>query len=137
MRHGRYGTSHLLLRLGLGLTFLWIGIDMWRHPDMWIGYLPTSLPLGMSREDGLKLTALLDVAIGILLIVNKFPRATALLASLHLAGILIIHGIDAVTIRDVGLFGLSLALLFWPQHGYRKHWWQRLFKRRRRGEFEE
>ncbi len=137
MRYGRYGTSHLLLRIGIGLTFLWIAIDMWRNPNSWIGYLPQQLPGGITRETGLQLTMALDGALGVVFLLNKFPRLAALIAAIHLAGILIVHGIDAVTVRDMGLFGLSLALLFWPQHGYRRSRWQRLFHRRSREEFEE
>lgn len=134
MRFGRYGTSHWLLRLGLGITFLWIGIDILRHPDAWIGYLPQNIPFGVSRELALQINGVVDAAIGVLFIINRFPRLTALVATGHLAGILIFYGVDAVTIRDVGLFGTALALLFWPQHGYRKHWWQRIFHRKPRYE---
>ncbi len=130
MRYGRYGTSHWLLRLGLGATFLWIGIDIIRHPSTWLGYLPESLPFGLARETALQINGVVDAALGVLFIINRFPRSTALLATLHLAGILIFYGIDAVTIRDVGLFGMALALLFWPQHGYRKRWWQKMFRRK-------
>lgn len=136
MRFGRYGTSHWLLRLGLGTTFVWIGIDMLRHPTSWIGFLPTTIPFGLSRDLALQMNGVVDAGVGILLIINRFPRVTALVAAGHLAAILIFYGVDAVTVRDVGLFGMALALLFWPQHGYRKHWWQK-FGRRRQADIAE
>lgn len=137
MRYGRYGTSHWLLRLGLGITFLWIGIDVVRHPDAWIGYIPPDVPLGLTRAGVLQFSGALDVALGVVLLINRLPRLASLLAAGHLAGILIGYGIDAVTIRDVGLFGTALALFFWPQHGYRKHWWQRILPRRHYDSAEE
>lgn len=140
MRYGRYGTSYFLLRVGLGVVFLWIGIDIFRHPEGWIGYVPMSLPLGLSRETGLQLNGALDVALGLLLILDKLPKIVAAVASIHLAGILITQGINALIIRDVGLFGAALALLFWPHHKRRRfHLGEYLFfwRRRRTGEFEE
>src|SRR5688500_5526496 len=134
MRYGKYGTSHLLMRLGLGVVFLWIGIDILRTPDSWIGFLPPwELPLGLTKEQMLQANGALDVALGILLMLNKLPRLSATVAALHLAGILVINGVNGVLIRDVGLFGTALALLFWPQHGYRRNRWSnKLFFWRRR-----
>lgn len=130
MRYGRYGTSYLLLRLALGITFLWIGIDMVRFPQNWIGYLPATIPFGLSRENALQGNALFDIGIGALLLLNKLPRGTSLFATLHLAGILVVNGIDGVLVRDVGLFGAALALFFWPHHRRRKFGWPRLWRRR-------
>lgn len=114
MRYGRYGLSYLVLRVSLGLVFLWIGTDILRHPETWIGYLPASLPFGVPREVGLKLNGVFDVLLGVMLMVRVFPKTMAALAALHLIGVLATTGLDAVVIRDVGLLGASLALLVWP-----------------------
>ena len=135
MRFGRYGTPYLILRLGLGLTFVWVGIDMFRHPEAWVGFVPTTIPLGLSRQATLQLSALFDIAIGLLFLTNNFARITALVASLHLVGIIAIHGLDAVIVRDVGLLGASLALLFWPHHR-RRHWLTRLLSRKRKPSYD-
>lgn len=111
----------ICLRTGLGLTFLWIGIDMMRHADLWIGYIPAQLPFGITRETGLQITALLDSLLGVVLILGFFRKIAALIAAAHLAGILVTQGIDAVLIRDVGLLGASLALAFWPT-SLRRRW---------------
>lgn len=130
MRFGKYGWSYLLLRVGLGITFLWIGIDMVRHPDSWIGFLPGSIPASLSRESALIVIAVTDMATGCLLLLNKLPRLTALAAAGHLAGIIVVNGIDGVLIRDVSLLGSALALVLWPHHPYRRHGWQRWFGRK-------
>jgi hypothetical protein len=137
MRYGRYGMSHWMLRLGLGAVFLWIGIDILRHPDMWLGYVPPGLPGGLSRETTLKFNGVLDIALGLLLFGGKLPRLTALVAALHLIAILVTQGINAVIIRDVGLLGVALALLTWPHHRRRHRFAQYLPFRRRQPEFEE
>ena len=127
MRFGRYNYSYLFLRLGLGAVFLWIGIDIFRNPTNWIGFVPAALPLGLSRDAALQLNGLFDTIIGLLLITGQLPRLTALLATLHVAGVLLTNRIDAVLARDICLLGSSLALLAWPHHKSGKHhWWNRL-----------
>ena len=128
MRYGRYGLPYLILRVGLGLTFVWISIDMFRHPDTWIGFLPGTIPLDLSRETALQLIAIFDAALGVLLITGHFARIVSFLAAIHLLGILVVQGVDAVTIRDVGLLGVAVALFLWPYHR-RRPWWQKLFNR--------
>lgn len=129
MSLGRHAWSYRFLSWGLGAVFLWIGIDIWRHPDLWIGYVPEVLPLGLSRELALKANGVFDIGVGASLVAGAFPRITSLLAVLHLVGILLTSRADAVLARDIGLLGASLALLAWP-HGYRRKW--RLFRKRRK-----
>ncbi len=119
MTYGRYKWSHFFLSAGLGIVFLWIGIDIVRHPDSWIGYLPASIPFGIERTVALKINAIFDIALGALLIVRWWPKIAAILAIGHLIGIIATQGIDAVIIRDVGLLGSALALLSWPKRHYR------------------
>lgn len=114
MRYGRYGLSYLVLRVSLGLVFLWIGTDILRHPDVWLGFVPANLPFGIPRAVGLKINGLFDIGLGVVLVVRVFPKTAAALAALHLTGILVTNGIDQIVIRDVGLLGASLALLVWP-----------------------
>lgn len=137
MRYGRYGWSYFLLRLGLGLVFTWIGVDIVRHPETWLGYVPPELPLGISREQGLHLSGLFDVIIGGLLMIDKLPKIAATLTALHLLGILVTQGINAIIIRDVGLLGAAIALLVWPHHRHKHILGQYFFFWRRRREFED
>ncbi len=135
MKYGRYGWSHLVLSWGLGIVFLWIGLDMFRHPGTWIGFLPQDIPGGIDRQSALQLNALFDTAVGVFLILNWWQKLIAGLAMLHLISILVYNGIDALLIRDVGLLGAATALLLWPTH-YRRRRFFRLFGRRG-GEVEE
>ncbi len=124
MRYGRYGWPHFFLRWGLGLTFLWIGVDILRHPSLWIGYVPENLLFSLPRETVLRANGLFDVLVGLALIAQFLPKLAALLATVHLAGIVATSGIGAVLIRDVGLLGAALALLLWPAHYHRKKGWK-------------
>lgn len=104
--------SFLILRIGIGITFIWIGILILTYPAGWAGFLPpwTSNLLPFDQNALLVITAIFDISIGILLLVNYFTWLASLLGSVHLAGILIISGIDAVTVRDIGLLAGTLAL---------------------------
>jgi hypothetical protein len=132
MRYGRYGWPNLFLRWGLGLTFLGIGIDIFWHASAWIGYIPETLPLiDLSREVILKIVGLFDIAVGILLLMNAWLKTAGFLAAGHLVGIIIMNGVDAVLIRNIGLLGAALAILFWPTHYHKKkgRWWGKKSKR--------
>lgn len=103
----------LVLRLGGGSVFLWFGIDKWIHPEAWFGYIPDWLwpltPVG--AEETLILLGILEFAIGAALIVGKYVREAAILAVVQLVGILMIMGANEITIRDVGLIGIYIALI--------------------------
>jgi len=136
MRYGRYGWSYWLLRLGLGAVFVWIGVDILRHPDTWLGYIPSNMPIGLTRETALRLNSVVDIALGLLFFGGKLPRLTALAAAIHLLAILVTHGINAVLIHDVGLLGAALALLVWPHHR-RRHRFAQYVPFRRQGDVED
>lgn len=113
---------------GLGVVFLWIGLDIITHPDSWIGFVPAENPFGMPRELLLQIGGFLDIVIGALLVLRWWQKLVATLAALHLIGIIVTNGIDAVIIRDVGLLGVALALVAWPTK-YRKHRWWKVWQR--------
>lgn len=131
MKYGRYGWSHLMMSWGLGAVFLWIGLDILVHPDLWIGFVPANLPGGLTRETALQLNGIGDTILGILLLLRWWQKTAAFLAALHLVGILVTNGIDAIIIRDVGLLGMALALLTWPTK-YRKKRLGNLFSRKKK-----
>lgn len=121
MKFGRYGIPYVILRIGLGVTFLLIGIDILRNPQNWIGYVPGGVPLGLSREGLLAATGVFDAIVGLGLILRVMPKVSSGLAALHLIGIIITSGIDPVIVRDIGLLAAALALFFWPTRHHRKH----------------
>lgn len=132
MKYGRYGRSNFFLRWGLGLTFLGIGIDIFWHPDIWLGYVPESLPLvDLSREALLQMGGAFNITVGVLLLMNVWLKTASFLAAAHLTGIIILNGIDAVLIRNIGLLGTALAILFWPTHYHKKK--RRWFSRKSKG----
>ncbi len=105
--------SFHILRIGLGITFLWIGVLIFKNPDAWGGYLQpwavNLLPVPLT--DALIGTAILDIALGTLLLVDVFTWLTALISAAHLIIILIVSGITDITVRDIGLLAGVLALV--------------------------
>jgi len=123
MRYGRYGISHLFLRLGLGLTFLYVGVEMLRVPDNWLGYLPQNLPLNLTPGSALQLVAIFNLGLSALFLSGNLTRFAAFLATLHLATVLVMHGLDSTLFRNIGLLGATIAMTLWPQRRHYKKWW--------------
>ncbi len=113
----------MFLRVGLGLTFVFIGIDILRHPTMWLGYVPQETLLGFNQETMLRMGGLFDMVVGTLLIIKAWPRLAGALAVLHLIGIFTLNGIDGVLARNIGLLGTAIAITVWPNSYRRKKWW--------------
>ena len=105
--------SFHILRIGLAVTFLWIGVLILRNPEAWGGYMrPWAaglLPVPVTQV--MIGTAILDIVIGVFLLINFLPRLTAIVGAIHLAVILIVSGITDITVRDIGLLAGMLALV--------------------------
>ena len=110
--------AYHLLRLGLGATFLWVGVMIFQDPVGWGSFIqpwaarlmPVPLTLAMQS------TAALDVAVGAFLLIDGFAWAAAALGALHLATVLVTVGVNTTTVRDIGLLAASasLAVSAWP-----------------------
>jgi uncharacterized membrane protein YphA (DoxX/SURF4 family) len=129
MKYGRYGWSHLFISWGVGAAFLWIGLDIFSNSDVWIGYLPEVVPGDIPRETALRIVGVVNIVIGVSFVLRLWQKLAAFIAVLELIGILINSGIDATSIRDVGLLGAALALLKWPVHYRKQNKFTKLFHR--------
>lgn len=105
-------SAYHILRIGLGLTFAWIGVMILQNPDAWGGYLqPWALNLLPVPVRTVMIgTGWFDIALGTLLIINIWPRLFAALGALHIAVVLVTAGVNAITVRDIGLLAGALAL---------------------------
>src|SRR3989344_6628976 len=107
-------TSFHILRVGLAITFLWIGILIFKNPEAWGGYIQpwvTNLfPLPI--KEAMLGTAVLDIVIGFLLLIDSFVWLAALVGAGHLIIVLAVSGINDVTVRDIGILAAMLALIW-------------------------
>ena len=73
-------TSFHFLRVGLAITFLWIGVLIFKNPEAWGGYLQPwavgLLPIPLAQA--MIGTAILDIAIGAFLLIDFLPWLAAL-----------------------------------------------------------
>ena len=108
--------AQLFLASGLIVVFGWFGIDKFRDPIVWIGFLPAWMDsfLGMTKNTWLQLVAVIEVALALALCipVRRIQQAAAALMSIHLAAVLWQVGWNDIGVRDSGLLMSSLALLF-------------------------
>ncbi len=106
-------SSFHLVRVGIAITFLWIGILIIKQPEAWGGYLrPWAVRLlPVPLEHVMLGTAVIDIIIGALLLVDRLTHIAAFAGALHLTIVLITSGITDITVRDIGLCAASLAVM--------------------------
>lgn len=104
--------SFHILRVGLAITFLWIGILIFKQPEAWGGYLmPWAAGLlPVPIEQAMIGTAVLDIAIGVLLLFDYFVWFAALVGTIHLIIVLAVSGITDITVRDIGILAATASL---------------------------
>lgn len=105
-------SGYHILRVALGITFFWIGILIFKDPEGWGAMIqPWALDLlpGSVRTTMLS-TAAMDVLIGFFLLIDVWTWVFALLGAIHMVVVLTTTGINAITVRDIGLFGGLLAV---------------------------
>jgi len=106
------------LRLGLGLMYLYSGIDLILNPKGWTWALPywyKQMVLVVMPIDGyLRFQGALELLMAFLLLFFFFPKKVALavaaVSSAEILFILLFAPQFSITFRDIGVLGASLAL---------------------------
>lgn len=105
--------ARLIMRIGLAIVFLWMGIDKIINPTYWIQQLPIIEPY-------LMIIAGVQIAIA-LLFLTRFHIISALIGGFMLGGAAFTLGLTPNAVRDVGLlFACASLLLPWEHHLTRK-----------------
>jgi len=101
------------LRVGLAITFLWIGVLIFKNPEAWGGYLQpwTAGLLPIPLTQAMIGTAILDITIGAFLLIDFLPWLAALVGAIHILIVLTVSGITDITVRDIGLLVAALAIV--------------------------
>lgn len=101
-----------ILRIGTGITFVWIGILIFQSPEAWGSYMAPWVVdlLPISVKNVMILTAILDVTIGFLLLAKIMVWRVAIAAAVHLGMVLIVSGINEGTVRDIAIVAGAIAL---------------------------
>lgn len=117
--------SYLFLRLGLAIVFLWFGADKIVHPQYWLdAWVPSWLSnagnrFGISGIQLVYVNGVFEILVGLSLVSTVFIKFFSLLAIVFLIAIIMVNGFNEVIVRDIGLIGGFLALVFWPNIRHR------------------
>lgn len=110
---GKKQLPALILGLGLAFVFLYAGVSSLMNPQLWTSYLPQFMGNFIALDVAIKLIAVYEIILGLLLVSGKFRKVAAALSALTLAGI-IVSSLNqfVITFRDVGLLMMAVALFF-------------------------
>ena len=117
--------SNLFLRLGLAFVFFWFGIDKFFHPGYWLNaWVPASIVqlaglVYLSANALAYAIGVFELLVGISLLANMYVGFFGSLAVLFLAVLPFFQGFNEIVVRDIGLIGALLSLVFWPRSRYR------------------
>ncbi len=101
----------VVLRVALALVFIAFSVMQLWTPENWASYVPGFLISGVFTPVLLVLAnAYFEMIFGILLLLGLYTRASSLLLGLHLIGITLSVGFNAVGVRDFGLAFATLSL---------------------------
>ncbi len=121
-------SSFHILRVGLAITFIWIGVLILKDPESWGGYVQPwvikLLPFSVSQA--LLCTAVLDIFIGILFLIDWQIWLAGFLGTLHLVIVLTVSGITDITVRDIGLLAGCVAIMVESGPLYIKNYFQKI-----------
>lgn len=108
-----------ILRIGLAITFAWIGFMILQEPLAWGSYVQpwAEALLPMPLEQMMITTGYLDIGIGILFLIPPVAFVAGILGAFHIATVLITSGVNEGTVRDFAILGacIAVAFLYFPQ----------------------
>ncbi len=117
--------SNFVIRISLAIVFFWFGIDKFFHPDYWINaWVPQSVSFFLDNfkirpTDFIYMSGVFEILVATSLIANMFTMFFSFVALIFLGGIMVFHGFSEVLVRDIGLMGSFLSLIFWPRNRFR------------------
>ena len=113
--------SNLFLRLGLAAVFIWFGVDKFLNPEYWLSaWIPQNIlslasKAGISGTDVVYASGVFELLVGASVLSNIFIKIFSVLALIFLVMVLFTFGVNETLVRDIGLMGGFLSLLFWPE----------------------
>ena len=103
----------IVVRGGIALVFLWMGIDIWVHTDYWVTLLPGYVSQFIEPQIMMLMTGVFDFVFGLLLLLGLFTRISALLMALHLIGVINTLGYNDIAVRDFGLLLATIGIFLY------------------------
>lgn len=96
----------------MAITFLWIAVLIFKSPLFWTGFLNPFIVdmLPITAVQFMYVVAVLDAVVGIMFLINWKVYWAGLIAALHILGVLVVSGINDITVRDIAIMGAGFAL---------------------------
>ncbi|MDP3882341.1 MAG: DoxX family protein [Nanoarchaeota archaeon] len=110
--------SKPVLRISMGIVFLWFGSQQLTNPERWTGFVPAFASFFGSPYNLVLGNAIFELIFGAFLILGLYTRLSAVLLSLHLFGIAFSIGMTPVGIRDLGLALATLVIFLGGKDQY-------------------
>lgn len=109
----------LALRFGLGLMYIYSGFDLFYYPSHWYGFAPQwfldLVTNFISIDTYFRIQGVGELIMGLLFLAwfggVWGVRIASFFATLEMALIILLTGINLVTFRDIGLLGAAIAIL--------------------------
>lgn len=106
------------IRLGMGIMYLYSGVELLRDPTVWEFFIPDWLYTQLETMHAvpwfLRLQGIGELVLAIAFLAWFLPkslvRIAALAAAFEMLVIVVSLGVDTATFRDIGLLGSLLAL---------------------------
>lgn len=103
----------LILRVGLGIVFLYFSISQFQNPERWVLLLPKIFQNTSNPLIFIYINAVFDLVMGLLILSGKLLKIVSIIGFLHLISITIFAlGLTPQGIRDLGLAFAVLSLFF-------------------------
>lgn len=99
---------------------MWFGTDKFIHPAYWLnawvpaGFLSFLFRFNLDGNQFIFLTGVFEILTGVSLFSGVWVKLFSFLAVIFLVSVFFIAPLNEVIIRDIGLIGGFLAILFWP-----------------------
>lgn len=105
--------ASLLIRIGLGLIFVYAGYSALREPELWVDFVPKFLAVVAPPTTILHVLSIFHLILAGWLVWGRLLWISAPIAAAMLIGIVVANpGVFIITFRDLGLGICALALLF-------------------------
>ena len=116
--------SNMLLKIGIAAVFIWFGIHKFINPEYWVNtWIPQWLPgildnFGLTPLNLVYINGIFQILVGLSFLTGVAIRLFALLASIFVVFTIFAFGLGGfseMVVRNIGLLGGLLAILFWPE----------------------
>ena len=107
-----------VIRIGLAVVFLWIGIDTLLHPIVWLAWVPQWLLniIPFSPTMFMYIHGSIEALLGLMLLVGFLTRKVSAVAAVMLAAIIVILGFNDLAARDFAILTIAVALSLVKEH---------------------